>query len=210
MYIKISNLKKFYKERQILDINDLEIKKGKITGIVGPNGSGKTTLLNIISGLDNNYDGVVTYDGNNINYEILKNITLVFQKPYLVKTTVYENIQYPLKIRKIDKIDRNKKVTDILKRLDMYKLKDKNAHLLSGGESQKVALARALVFEPSLLLLDEPTSNIDIESTEIIEREILKYNKELKATVIIITHDLNQAKRLCDDIICLKKGKVVS
>ncbi|NLK44544.1 MAG: ABC transporter ATP-binding protein [Tissierellia bacterium] len=201
MEIKINNLEKYYGNRKVLDIESLIIEKGKITGITGPNGCGKTTLLNIIAGLDKEYIGNITYNGLNLNKEIADKMTIVFQKPYLFKRSVYENIEYPLKVRGIDKESRSKKVLDIVKKLEIEDLIEKKAHLLSGGESQKVALARALVFKPNLLLLDEPTSNIDPDAIEILEREILKFNEETNGTVIIVTHNLEQSKRLGHRII---------
>ena len=96
----------------------------------------------------------------------------------------------------------------VIKSLEIEELTEKRAHLLSGGESQKVALARALAFNPKLLLLDEPTSNIDPESIKIMEREIVRFNKDMSSTVIIVTHNLDQAERICDDIIYLQGGRV--
>lgn len=206
--ISVKNLEKYYSEKQILDIEDLVIEKGKITGLIGPNGSGKSTLLNIIAGLDKDFYGAVKYDGELINKSIYKNMTLVFQKPYLFKRKVSENIGYPLKLRKVDKEEIKIRVGEIIGRFEIEDLKDKKAHLLSGGESQKVNLARALVFDPKLLLLDEPTSNIDPESIKIMEREILRFNEETKGTVLIVTHNMEQSKRLCDNLIYLDEGKV--
>jgi len=208
MEVLVNDVRKFYSNKLVLNIDKLRFPKGKITGIIGPNGSGKTTLLNIIGGLDKEYTGQVIYDGKALTQGIYKNMTLVTQKPYLFRRKVYENIEYPLKIRKIDKSERRKKVQDIIRRFEIEKLKDEKAHLLSGGESQKVSLARALVFEPKLLLLDEPTSNIDPESIKIMEREILRFNEETKGTVLIVTHNIEQSKRLCDDVIYLEEGKV--
>lgn len=208
MEVLISDIRKFYSNKLVLYIDRLRFPKGKITGIIGPNGSGKTTLLNIIGGLDKEYTGQVIYDGKALTQGIYKNMTLVTQKPYLFRRKVYENIEYPLKIRKVNKQERIKKVQDIIKRFEIEELQDKKAHLLSGGESQKVSLARALVFEPKLLLLDEPTSNIDPESIKIMEREILRFNEETKGTVLIVTHNIEQSKRLCDDVIYLEEGKV--
>src|SRR5699024_8411789 len=113
-----------------------------------------------------------------------------------------------LRLRKVDKKTQQQRVYKVMKDLEIGDLMDKKGHQLSGGESQKVALARALVFRPKLLLLDEPTSNIDPESTKVIEREIKNYNKETNATVVIITHNIEQSKRLCDEIIYLDNGKV--
>ena len=201
MEIKINNLEKYYDSRKVLDIDSLTIEKGKITGITGPNGCGKTTLLNIIAGLDKDYKGRITYDGLALNRQVADKMTLVFQKPYLFKRTVYENIEYPLKLRGMNKSEIRPRILDILKRLEIENLMEKKAHLLSGGESQKVALARALVFNPELLLLDEPTSNIDPEAIEILEREILRFNQETGGTVIIVTHNLEQSRRLGHRII---------
>ncbi|WIV13885.1 ATP-binding cassette domain-containing protein [Proteiniborus sp. MB09-C3] len=206
----LNNIKKYYNEKLVLVIEMLEIEKGKITGIIGPNGSGKSTLLNIIGGLDEDYLGTIAYDPKVTNQKPYDTMTLVSQKPYLFKRKVYENIEYPLKIRNINKADMKKKVNRIISRLELEDLKEKKAHLLSGGESQKVSLARALVFEPELLLLDEPTSNIDPESIKILEREIVRFNKETGATIIIVTHNLEQSNRICDRIIYLENGRVSS
>ena len=208
MEVSVNNFKKYYSKKLILDIDNLIIEKGRITGLIGPNGSGKSTLLNIISGLDNEFLGTIKYDSKSIDKYTYKYITLVSQKPYLLKRKVYENIEYPLKIRKETKEKMKQKVNNIIKRFEIEDLKDKKANLLSGGESQKVSLARALVFEPKLLLLDEPTSNIDPESVKIMEREILRFNEETMGTVLIVTHNIEQSKRLCDNIIYLENGKV--
>ncbi|MCF6464262.1 ABC transporter ATP-binding protein [Clostridium sp. Cult1] len=208
MELSILDLKKNYFEKQILDIGDLKIERGKITGLIGPNGSGKTTLLNILSGLDKDFSGIIKYDGKLLDRDTYKKMTLVAQKPYLFRRKVYENIEYPLKVRGINKDKRKEEVIKIMERFEIEELKDKKGHLLSGGESQKVSLARALVFKPDLLFLDEPTSNIDPESIRIMEREILRFNKETKGTVLIVTHNIEQSKRLCHNIIYLKSGKV--
>lgn len=208
MKVSINNIKKYYNDKLVLDIEKLEIEKGKITGIIGPNGSGKSTLLHIIAGLDDEYSGTVSYDQKVTSTKPYDRMTLVSQKPYLFKRKVYANIEYPLKIREFSKDDIKNRVNKVINRLEIEGLKDKKAHLLSGGESQKVSLARALVFEPELLLLDEPTSNIDPESIKVLEREILRFNKETGATVIIVTHNLEQSNRICDNIIYLEKGRV--
>lgn len=210
MEIEIEGIKKFYGRNQVLNINRLHIEKGKITGIIGPNGSGKTTLLNIIGGLDRKCQGRVLYNKKKLCKKTSKNITSVFQKPYLLRRSVYENIEYPLKIRRIDKGKAELLVNKIMDDLEIRDLRDKKANKLSGGESQKVALARALVFKPRLLLLDEPTSNIDPEYIKTMEERIIKFNKEDKGTVLIVTHNIEQSKRLSHNIIELRKGQVVN
>ncbi len=209
MKLQIDNLSKSYGDRKVLDIDALTIKSGLITGITGPNGCGKSTLLNIISGLDDEFSGRITYNNQSLNSKITENMTYVFQKPYLFKRSVYENIAYPLKLRKISLKEIDKRVVSIIKAFEIEDLKDKRADRLSGGESQKVALARGMVFEPDLLLLDEPTSNIDPDSIGIMEREILNFNKNRNSTIIIVTHSIGQSERLCDDVIYLEQGRVV-
>ena len=209
MKIQIKNLKKNYGEKQVLNIEKLIIPEGEITGVIGPNGCGKSTLLNIVSGLEEDFSGKIKYDGYPLNKEIIKKMTYVFQKPYLFKRNVYENIAYPLRLRKTQGKEEKKRILDIIRRLEIEDLTDKRADRLSGGETQKVALARALVFEPELLLLDEPTSNIDPESIKIMEREILDFHRRTGATIWIVTHNMEQAERLCHSIINLEAGKVV-
>ncbi len=210
MNIQLKNIKKFYGDNQVLDIETLNIEKGKITGITGPNGCGKTTLLNIIAGLDKKFIGEVFYDNIKLNKIIKESMTVVFQKPYLLKRTVYENIEYPLKLRNIDKKESKKRALSIMKKLEITDLMEKKGHKLSGGESQKVALARALVFNPRLLLLDEPTSNIDPEYIVTMENSITQFNLENKGTIIIVTHNIEQSERLCHAVINMHRGKVVS
>ena len=209
MNIKIENVKKKFLEKTVLDIDYLEIESGKITGVTGPNGSGKTTLMNIIGGMDKDYQGNITYNDKMLNKQIIENMTYVFQKPYLFRRSVSENIIYPLKIRNYDKIKSKELVKKIIIDLKIEDLIELKAHKLSGGESQKVALARALVFSPNILLLDEPTSNIDPEYINTMESVISKFHKQTKGTIVIVTHNIEQSIRLCHNIISLDSGKVV-
>lgn len=205
MNIVIKNLKKYYKDKLILDIPYLKIKKNEITGIVGENGCGKSTLLNIISGIDQNFSGKIYYNDKELNNEISKKITLVFQKPRLLNSVVYKNLSYPLSLRKIKKEDKKNEIEKMLKLLEIENLKDKKATKLSGGEQQKVALARALIFKPKLLMLDEATSNIDCDYKKTIEKIIVNYNTNENNTIILVSHDKEQIKSLCDNVIFLDK-----
>ncbi|MTI49815.1 MAG: ATP-binding cassette domain-containing protein [Firmicutes bacterium] len=208
MDIEIKNLKKYFGTKMILDIEELKFKKNIITGIIGPNGAGKSTLINILAGLDKEYQGSITYNKEKFNDSMYLDITLVFQKPYLLNRKVYEDVAYPLKIRKLKKSVVKEKTNEILKELGIYHLRDQKSTQLSGGEAQKVSLARAVIIEPELILLDEPTSSIDQDSISTLERVLKEYNKEYNTTIIIITHDIEQAYRLCDEIIFLKNGRV--
>lgn len=210
MDIIVENVRKYYGENVVLNIDKMNIEKGKITGIIGSNGSGKSTLLNIIAGLDLDYLGDILYENKKIDKKVYSDMTMITQRPYLFRRSVFENIAYPLKIRNISKEEIEKNVEDILEKLDIVNLKNKKANRLSGGESQKVSLARGLVFSPKLILLDEPTSNIDPESIKVMEKQIIEYNKEKNGTVIIVTHSLEQSKRLCDQMFYLEKGQVIN
>ena len=208
MNIQLRGIKKYYGDNKVLDIDELGIEKGKITGFTGPNGCGKTTLLNIIAGLDKKFLGEVLYNYNSLNKEVKETMTIVFQKPYLLKRTVYENIEYPLRLRNITKKESRERVLSVMENLEITDLTDKKGPRLSGGESQKVALARALVFRPRLLLLDEPTSNIDPEYIVTMEKAILQFNQENKGTILIVTHNIEQSERLCHDVISMRRGKI--
>lgn len=208
MNVRVENLKKYYKNQLVLDIDALNFKSGKITCVMGSNGSGKSTLISIIAGLIDDYEGTVYYDNQVLSKNIMMNMTLAFQNPYLMRQSVWENIEYPLKIRSIDKAVRDEMIENIIEDFGITELKHKKANKLSGGEGQKVSLARAVVFKPKLLLLDEPTASVDREYTKIIEEKIKKYNKETNSTVIMITHSLGQAENLSDEIVYLEKGRI--
>lgn len=203
MDIKVRNLEKKYGENLIINIDRLDIKRNRINMIIGKNGSGKTTFLNIIAGLDNEYSGHMLYNKNKINKKIMRDITLVSQKPYMLNRSVLENISYPLKIRKYKKDDIIYRVESIIEKLDIGKLKNRNATTLSGGEKQKVAIARAMVFQPKVLLLDEITSNIDNSSKIDIEEIIIEYRENYESNIILVSHEIRQIEKLGENIIKL-------
>lgn len=209
MNISIKNITKEYDDKLILNIDNLIIKKSKIIGIVGSNGAGKSTLVNIIGGLEKASGGRLLYDGEQDLNKIYKEITVVFQHPYLLMTSVYNNIAYPLKLRKFKKHKIKNEVIMLLEDMEIRDLEKQRANTLSGGERQKVALARALAFNPSLLLLDEPTANIDPNSMVIMENMIKKINKTKGTTIIIVTHNLAQARRICDKVIVMDRGEII-
>ena len=209
MNIEVKNLKKQYGNKVILDIGKLDLKSGKIYGIIGPNGAGKSTLLKIISGLEEASEGEISINGEKLENVDMKNITYSNQKPYLYRTTVFNNVSYPLKFRKINRENINSTVNEILHEFKIEHIKDEQAVSLSGGETQKVALARALVFNPKCILLDEPTANIDPDYIELIEKAVIERNKKNHSTILIITHNISQARRICDEIIFLDNGKVI-
>jgi len=198
--MRISNVKKSF-EKFSVHIEDLEIPEGKIYGIIGPNGCGKTTAMKLLA-------GVALPDSGFIDYEGLtpRDITMVMRKPYLLHDTVTRNLVYPLKIRNI------KPDTELIEHyLDITGLKeyrDEYALTLSGGEQQKLSLARALIFSPKLIFIDEAFSNMDIESVAFFENYILEMQKTEPKTWVIISHQLSNIKRLCEHVFFMNNGEI--
>lgn len=208
MEIMINNLKKSYNKKPVLDIERLTVEKGIITGVIGPNGSGKSTLMRLISGIEKADSGKISFDGHEASETVRKSMTMVFQKPYLINTSVNNNIAYPLKLRGLGDDEISMKVSDVIELLDLNEIQQQNARTLSGGEGQKVALARAIVFEPRLLLLDEPTANIDPKSIYTMEKAIRHINQHSGTTVLLVTHNVKQLQRLCSNAVFMEKGGV--
>jgi len=196
MEVKVRRLTKAYAHFQ-LDVAEETFASGSATAVLGPNGKGKTTLLRILAGLDRDFKGEVTYDGKPLSRQVRKRMTMTFQTPMLLDRSVYANIEYPLKLRGLARKERRQRVDGLLDQLSIRHLAKKNARKLSGGESQKVALARGLSLEPRLLLLDEPFSAIDQESIDDMMNCIADYNSSTGATIILVSHDDVQVERLC-------------
>ncbi|MFA6622427.1 MAG: phosphate ABC transporter ATP-binding protein, partial [Candidatus Caldatribacteriota bacterium] len=214
--LKIEKIKKSYQNKTVLDIDSLSFESNKIYAIVGPNGSGKTTLINILNLLDKPDEGIIIFRGKDIRQyskqdilKIRRRMTLVHQKPFLFQTSVFNNVAYGLKLRGIATENNRTKIMNSLSIVGLTDFDKRNAHQLSGGEAQRVVIARALALEPEILFLDEPTSNIDMRHIDVIERIIKEINQKMKTTVVFTTHDLSQAYRLADEIISLLDGKIV-
>ena len=204
MKLEIKRLVRDYGTKRVLDLEEVTIEKGTRTAIIGPNGAGKSTLLNIVSRIDSASEGEVVYES-----EDPRLVTQVFQQPYMLRTSVERNIQYPLRLRNWPEDRMKRRSDELMEELGLLDLRNQKAWKLSGGETQKVALARALSFQPSLLLLDEPTANIDPATTAEIEEMLLKINREEGTTILFVTHNLAQARRVCNRLLFLDKGKLV-
>ena len=200
MEVKVRNLLKEHLQFS-LKIPDEIFPSGSITAIIGPNGKGKTTFLKILAGLDSEFTGEITYDGKRLNQKLRQCMTMTFQTPMLLNRSVYANIEYPLKIRGIAHSERKERVKALVSRLSIDHLVRKNAKKLSGGESQKVALARGLSLKPQFLMLDEPFSAIDQESIHDMMDCIEEYNKSTGATIILVSHDSLQIEKLCNRVV---------
>lgn len=211
--IEIYNLKKIFENNTVIDIPYLKIKKGKITAIIGPSGSGKSTLMALINGLAKPSEGKIIIEGEefsvNKDYSeyIRKQMTMVFQEPVMFKETLEKNIEYGLKLRGVKDI--KKKIFNISELLGIQDKLKQRAPTLSGGEASRASLARAMVFEPKLLILDEPTSNLDPQNVAVIEAALKNMQKVLANTIIVVTHNMFQAKRIADEAVFILDGKVV-
>lgn len=217
--LKIENLKKVYgsgeTEVKALDDISFQVEEGEFIAIIGPSGSGKSTLLHSIAGLEKPTSGKVYFYDKDIYIMSKKELTIlrrqkigiIYQFYNLIPTlNVEENITLPIELDR-KKID-TKKLDEIIKFLGLEKRKKHLPNELSGGQQQKVAIGRALMINPTIILADEPTGNLDSKSSEEIMKVLKKANKDYKQTIIMITHNLEIAK-LADRIIKIEDGKII-
>ena len=175
MYLSLKNISKNYKDKEILKNITFDIKEGELVCILGPSGCGKTTLLNIIGGFVSDFSGDVLLSNENINNipPEKREIATVFQSYGLfTHKNVIDNVSYGLKLLKIDKNMRGKRARDMLEKVGLAGYEKKKIKELSGGEQQRVAIARSMVLNPKLLLLDEPLSNLDVHLRDVMRKEI--------------------------------------
>ena len=177
---------------------DLTLNKGEFTGLIGPSGSGKTTLLNIIGGLDSPSEGQVSVLGQALNDTShgerarlrRKHMGFIFQSYNLLPVyTVFENVELPLILNKIGKDERRSMVEQAVESVGLTDKMDSRPNMLSGGECQRTAIARAIVHQPALVLADEPTANLDAENSHHIMKILVRLNQELSTSFIFATHD---------------------
>jgi tungstate transport system ATP-binding protein len=207
--LQLENIEKDYRGVKALDGVSFRAEGGKIIVLLGVNGAGKTTLLRISAGLEKQDKGNILFNEEHITDEELRQIaTLVFQRTAMFSKSVYDNLAFGMRIRGEKPSEINEKVAEILHDVGLKDFEKRRAKRTSGGEQQRVALARAFLLEPKILLLDEPTANLDPHSATIIETAIMKHRR--KETIIVMaTHNLSQAKRLGDDIVHIRGGKIV-
>ena len=220
MILSCKNLDKTYQntstsisEHVLKNIN-LNIEEGVLAALRGPSGSGKSTLLNLIAGLDYPSSGKVIFNNivvNNLNNSELaiyrnKNISIIFQFFNLLNDrTVYENIALPLIIRGVNKKQILEKVLPLMEKIGLMNRKDFKTGILSGGESQRGAIARSLVTEPKLILADEPTGNLDKSNTDMILDLLKNSCKSTNSTLLMVTHDIDLLKKF-DKVYTLESG----
>lgn len=216
--IKLKNISKFYGSQKILDNISLDVKKGEFISIIGPSGAGKTTLLNIIGTIEDfsasdkteltlNDIDIHNLNDNEVSEFRNKNIGFIFQFHQLLpELNLEENIFLPSLIGNYSKSEYLKKLKDLAKLLGIEKLLKKYPDSISGGERQRVAVARSLINGPKILLADEPTGNLDSKNEQIIMDLFKKLNKELGLTIILVTHN-NDFAKISNKCYTLKDGK---
>ena len=211
---ELKNLIKTYDQRTVLNLERLSLEKNKVLGLLGPNGAGKTTLLEIMAFLIRPSAGNLWFKKEMVNFtngnlmDLRRKVVLIQQQPLLFTTTVFKNVEYPLKIRKTLKAKRERIVKGLLDLVGMGMFRHASAHKLSGGETHRVAIAQALACFPEVILMDEPTASVDVENQINIERIIKEINRKKGISVIFTTHDMIQASRLADETVFLFEGKV--
>ena len=210
---RISGLAMRYSGRTVLDIGELEVHSGEILAVVGPSGAGKSTFLRVLNFLESPHQGVVDYQGQKfipggvMPLEYRRQVTTVFQHTRLLNRSVSQNVAYGIHLR--GQNNSVLKVENALKQVGLLNLGRQNALKLSGGETQRVALARAIVLDPQVLLLDEPTANLDPYHVGLIESILREYNHKSGTTMIMVTHNVFQALRMADRVAFLLEGKLV-
>ncbi|MBQ7866881.1 MAG: ABC transporter ATP-binding protein [Clostridia bacterium] len=213
--VTIENVTKAFGSTVVLEKFDAVFENGEFITLLGPSGCGKTTMLRIVAGFEKPTAGTVRFDDRVVSSEKVflppekRDIGMVFQS-YAVwpHMTVYENVAYPLTIKKVDKAAIKQKVDRVLAAVHLSQYADRIPSQLSGGQQQRVALARALVAEPALLLLDEPLSNLDAKLRESMRFEIKEIQKEYGITVMYVTHDQTEAMAMSDRIVVINRGVI--
>ncbi len=210
---RLQDVTQRYGERLVLDLPQLEIDHGDIVAVVGPSGSGKSTLLRLLNFLEHPTTGTITFREHTTNgtgdvpLDLRRQVTTVFQRPVLLNTSVVQNVAYGLQLRGVR--DGRQQAEAALADVGLTALAGAHARTLSGGEMQRAALARAMVIQPQVLLLDEPTANLDPHNVQLIERAILDMHQRCQTTVVLVTHNVFQARRLAQRVLFLLDGRVI-
>ena len=208
---RLADVHQVYNQRTVLAIPDLVLEARRVYGLLGPNGAGKSTLLNILAFLSAPTTGTLHFEGRRVRFserelhQLRRDVVMVEQHPILFTTSVYKNLEFGLKIRKIPRARRERLIDQSLELVGMGAFAEASAHRLSGGETQRVALA----LKPRVLLCDEPTSSVDVENQAIITNILRQINADQKITIIFTTHDRTQAAELAHDTLLLDHGRLV-
>lgn len=211
--IKALSISKFYKDKKILDNINLSLESGEVLAVVGNSGSGKSTLLKILAGIIEDFKGSIYFNEKDVTQLSLKNrkFILMFQDDELFPhMTIFDNVAFGLKMENKSKDFIAKEVDKYLKLVELSNHKDKYPSQLSGGEKQRIALARSLIVRPKMLLLDEPFTALDPTLRENLRRETFKIIRNENIPTIFVSHDINEAVEIADKLTILSKGKFVA
>ena len=213
---QLEHLTRAYGRRTVLAIDQLEIEAGRMYALLGPNGAGKTTLLNLLAFLDEPTSGSLRFHDKAVGSDraerlaLRRQVVLVDQHPIMFSTSVAANIEFGLKIRKIDRTARQRAVQAALETVGLERYREARAHELSGGETQRLALARALALAPTVLLCDEPTASVDTENQARIAGLLRRINAEHGTTIVFTSHDRLQAASLAERTVVLESGRLAT
>jgi tungstate transport system ATP-binding protein len=209
----LKGITKQYGDRQVLRVDDLTITRGEVLALVGPSGAGKSTLLRLLNFLEPPTTGHIEFQGEMFGasdpmpIHLRRRVTTVFQRPFLLNRSVIANVQYGLRLR--GQRDGTQTIDGALAQVGLRDMARQPARTLSGGEAQRVALARALVLDPQVLLLDEPTANLDPYNVALIEEIVTHLNREKGMTLVLVTHNVFQARRLAGRVALMLDGRIV-
>jgi tungstate transport system ATP-binding protein len=213
---QLDGVTKEYNSRRVLQVDGLDIRRGEIFALVGPSGAGKSTLLRLLNFLEPPSSGRIRFldaefsASRPVPLALQRRVTTVFQRPILLNRSVWANVQYGLHLRG-ERSERNgvNRVEAALGQVGLAAQARQPARTLSGGEAQRVALARAIVLQPDVLLLDEPSANLDPYNVGLIEDIVRTLNGERGTTLVLVTHNVFQAKRLAQRVALLLEGQIV-
>ena len=213
MTIEIKNLNKNYNNILAVKNINFKINKGSIVGLLGPNGCGKTTTIGMILGLIKPTSGTVIINGQNIENE--NNRTTILEKvnfisPYVElpkKLTVEENLKVYGKLYGVNNLQ--DKISDLIKQLNLFEFKKRKTGELSSGQKNRVSLAKALINEPEILLLDEPTASLDPDVGDFIRTYLEDFASKKNTTILLASHNMNEVERLCNEVLMMKNGKII-
>jgi NitT/TauT family transport system ATP-binding protein len=191
---------------------DLEIESGQFVALVGPSGCGKSTLLTLVSGLRQPTSGELMCNGERVSAPMPQRIGMVFQEANLLPwLSAVDNVAFPLKLRKVPRVERRDRARRMLHLTGLHGFEDRLPHQLSGGMKQRVSIARGLVQDPGVLLMDEPFAALDEQTRMVLGEELLRIWSETRKTILFVTHSLNEAVYLADRIVVLsaRPGRIV-
>ena len=210
--IEATGVRKSYGDRTVVAVDGLSVRAGEVLAVLGPNGAGKSTLLRILALLEPSDAGMLSHFGRTVTARDLaarRRVAVVFQRPVLFHGKVFGNVEYGLRLRHMERAERRRRVDAVLDLLGVTHLRDADVRTLSGGELQRIALGRALVLEPSILFLDEPTSNLDVHVRRRLREDIADVVDHLGLTVVLVTHAQGEAFSLGQRVAVMHDGAVV-